>query len=69
MLAINGIYEDGKINPLQDIPVNEKYIVRITFLKPLANADKENAESFLRAAESSLDFWDNEIDDEIWNNV
>lgn len=32
----------------------------------------ENGESFLelmQAAESSLDFWDNPLDDEDWNNA
>lgn len=30
---------------------------------------EEGAEDLLVASESSLDFWDNPVDDEIWNNV
>ena len=28
-----------------------------------------NIEDLLRASESSLDFWDNPIDDEVWNEI
>jgi len=28
-----------------------------------------NIEDMLRASESSLDFWDNPIDDEVWNEI
>ena len=69
MLAINGIYENGKINPLQDVPVDKKYIVRITFIEPFDDCSSEHNDNFLMAAESSMEFWNNEIDDEIWNNL
>lgn len=31
--------------------------------------EEEDIEDLLMASESSLDFWDNPIDDEIWNDV
>ena len=42
----------------------------IDFNMPLKNGghDKE-FKDLMYASESSMDFWDNDIDDEIWNNV
>ncbi|MCG1028786.1 DUF2281 domain-containing protein [Virgibacillus halodenitrificans] len=34
-----------------------------------AKRDKRMSEDLTKASESSLDFWDNDIDDEVWNNV
>ena len=31
--------------------------------------DKELFQDIMKASESSLKFWDNEIDDRVWNNV
>lgn len=31
--------------------------------------EKKLYKELQRCSESSLDFWDNEIDDEVWNNV
>ncbi|MGL4343840.1 MAG: hypothetical protein ACRCTE_01445 [Cellulosilyticaceae bacterium] len=31
--------------------------------------EKELYRELQQASESSLDFWDNDIDDEVWNNV
>lgn len=34
--------------------------------------DKKNGELYKdlsKASESSIDFWDNEIDDEVWNDI
>jgi molybdenum cofactor biosynthesis enzyme MoaA len=31
--------------------------------------EKQELQDFIHASESSLDFWDNEIDDKIWNDV
>ena len=31
--------------------------------------NEDNFNDLLAASESSLDFWDNDIDDEVWNNV
>ena len=57
------IGEDGKI----DLPELEKLKGRRAeiIILPL----EESFEDLLMASESSLDFWDNPIDDEIWNNV
>lgn len=32
-------------------------------------SEKGMSEDLLKASETSLDFWDNDIDDEVWNNV
>lgn len=34
-----------------------------------AKQEKKLSEDLTKASESSLDFWDNDIDDEVWNNV
>lgn len=31
--------------------------------------EKRLTEELTKASESSLDFWDNDIDDEVWNDV
>jgi hypothetical protein len=31
--------------------------------------EKETNKNFTKASESSLDFWNNDVDDEVWNNV
>lgn len=31
--------------------------------------EKGMSENLLKASETSLDFWDNDIDDVVWNNV
>ena len=31
--------------------------------------EEKNIEDLLLASESSLDFWDNPIDDEVWNEI
>ncbi|MBM7602615.1 hypothetical protein JOC75_000585 [Metabacillus crassostreae] len=31
--------------------------------------EKNLSEDLTKASESSLDFWDNDIDDEVWNDV
>ena len=35
----------------------------------LPQGEEENIEDLLMASESSLDFWDNPIDDEVWNEI
>ena len=57
------IGEDGKI----DLPELGKLKGRRAeiIILPL----KENFEDLLIASQSSLGFWDNPIDDEIWNNA
>lgn len=34
-----------------------------------SKVDKRITEDLTKASESSLIFWDNDIDDEVWNNV
>ncbi len=57
------IKEDGKLEI--EAPVKKGERVEVIIL-PLKQNDTDD---LLSAAESSLDFWDNEIDDRIWNNV
>jgi spore cortex formation protein SpoVR/YcgB (stage V sporulation) len=34
-----------------------------------AKQEKRLSDDLTKASESSLDFWDNDIDDEVWNDV
>ncbi|HHU75825.1 MAG TPA: DUF2281 domain-containing protein [Firmicutes bacterium] len=54
---------------IEGIPENEilQIIDFISYLK--VRREKELYRELLKAGESSLDFWDNETDDEVWNNV
>lgn len=56
-------------NLIDDIPENEilEVIDYISYLK--IRRDKEAFRNLQKASESSLDFWDNDIDNEVWNNV
>ena len=58
------------INFDKQIDLNAVYN-QIKALFPEANIIKNIGEydDLLLASESSLDFWDNDIDDEVWNNV
>jgi hypothetical protein len=58
------IKEDGKLE-VPKLPVKKGEKVEVIIL-PLAEEDNYD---LLSAAESSLSFWDNEIDDQVWNNV
>ena len=71
MFAIKGIYKNGSIKPIQEIPINKNYIVEITFIKPLDNDIEleQFHDSLVKASESSTEFWYNNIDDKVWNNV
>lgn len=40
-----------------------------TYRLVLWNILKEAFKGLLSASESSMDFWNNDIDDEVWNNV
>ncbi len=54
---------------VDEIPENEFEEV-IVFLKYIKSRQKKD--EFLgleKASQSSMDFWDNEIDDEVWNDV
>ncbi len=54
---------------IDEIPEQEvdKILDFAEYLK--AKRDKSVSEDLTKASESSLDFWDNDIDDEVWNNV
>ena len=54
---------------IEDIPENQvpEIIDFISFLK--SKKDNEAFKDLLSSSESSIDFWNNDIDDEVWNNV
>ncbi|WP_068674729.1 DUF2281 domain-containing protein [Oceanobacillus sp. Castelsardo] len=54
---------------IDEVPENE--IRKILDFAEQIKAKKEDKlyEDLSKASESSLDFWDNDIDDEVWNNV
>ena len=54
---------------IEEIPEREADQL-LSFAEQLKNRNyKELSEDLLKANETSLDFWDNDIDDEVWNNV
>ena len=59
------IGEEGRI----ELPELGKLKGRRAEIIILPLEEKEDIEDLLMASESSLDFWDNPIDDEIWNDV
>jgi len=54
---------------IEEIPEQEvdKILDFAEYLK--AKREKSLSEDLTKASESSLDFWDNDIDDQVWNNV
>ena len=54
---------------IDEIPENEipEVIDFISFLK--IKKDNQTFRDVESASESSMDFWNNDIDDEVWNNV
>lgn len=54
---------------IDDIPEKDlgEVIDYIAYIKK--KSERELRAEMLEASESSLEFWDNEIDDEVWNNV
>ncbi|MHA6252933.1 DUF2281 domain-containing protein [Oceanobacillus sp. CAU 1775] len=54
---------------IDEIPENEvdKILDFAEYLKD--KRDKRLTEELTKISESSLDFWDNNIDDEVWNDV
>jgi hypothetical protein len=57
------------LNLIEDIPEADlpEVIDFIEYLK--TKREKELHKDLQKASESSLDFWDNAIDDEVWNDV
>ncbi|WP_156290115.1 DUF2281 domain-containing protein [Oceanobacillus salinisoli] len=54
---------------IDEIPEQEvdKILDFAEYLK--TKQEKRLSDDLTKASESSLDFWDNDIDDEVWNNV
>ncbi|NEU31341.1 DUF2281 domain-containing protein [bacterium LRH843] len=54
---------------INEIPEQEvvKNLDFAEFLR--AKRDKRLTEDLSKASQGSLDFWDNEIDNEVWNNI
>ncbi|HZJ83270.1 MAG TPA: DUF2281 domain-containing protein [Clostridia bacterium] len=54
---------------IKEIPENQipEVIDFIGYLK--IKKDNEIFRDLEQLSESSMDFWDNEVDDEVWNNV
>jgi hypothetical protein len=64
------------------LPTDINYFVKIKFYKPFERIEQNNTikelniqservnmQDYLKASESSMDFWDNDIDNLVWNNV
>ncbi|MEA2075256.1 MAG: hypothetical protein U9O85_05935 [Euryarchaeota archaeon] len=59
------ISEEGRI----ELPELGKLKGRRAEIIILPLVEEEEFENLFMASESSLDFWDNSIDDEIWNDA
>ena len=57
------VQKDGRVR-LPQLPLRPGTTVEVIILEQEAEAD-----DLLRAAESSLSFWDNPVDDEVWNDA
>jgi len=54
---------------INEIPESElaKVLDFAEFIKD--KEEKKKFKDFTKASESSLDFWNNDVDDEVWNDV
>lgn len=61
--------KDRLLKIIDEIPEQEvdKILDFAEYLK--AKREENVSEELTKASESSLDFWDNDLDDEVWNNV
>lgn len=61
--------KDRLLKIIDEIPEQEvdKILDFAEYLK--AKREENISEELSKAGESSLDFWDNDLDDEVWNNV
>ena len=41
MFAVQGIYDDGTVTINEPVPINKKYDVVVTFIKPVEQTDKK----------------------------
>ena len=57
------VQKDGRVR-LPQLPLRPGTTVEVIILEQEAEAD-----DLLQAAESSLSFWDNAVDDEVWNEA
>ncbi|MBC8263021.1 MAG: hypothetical protein H8E47_02730 [Anaerolineales bacterium] len=57
------VQEGGKVELNVPLPKGKKVAVFV------AEEPEYDFSDLLLAAQSSLDFWDNPIDDEVWNNA
>ena len=57
------VQKDGRVR-LPQLPLRPGTTVEVIILEQEAEAD-----DLLRAAESSRSFWDNPVDDEVWNEA
>jgi hypothetical protein len=64
-----GTAKERLLKLIEEIPEQEvdKILDLAEYLK--AKRDKSLSDDLTKVSESSLDFWDNDIDDEVWNNV
>ena len=67
--------KEGKLKIEHDLNLSDQSVrVIILIDEPESGAELNQGSTlpediYLKASESSLDFWDNETDDEIWNDV
>jgi len=63
------IAKERLLKIIEEIPEREveKILDFAEYLK--VKKEKSLSEELTKASESSLDFWDNDIDDKVWNNV
>jgi hypothetical protein len=61
--------KDRLLKIIEEIPEHD--VIKILDFAEYLKAKKEKglSEDLTKASESSLDFWHNDIDDEVWNNV
>lgn len=41
----------------------------LDFAEFIKDKEEKKTKDFTKASECSLDFWDNDVDDEVWNDV
>ena len=56
---------------IDDIPDNKvsEVIDFVEYIKSKHNKEQNSFKDLEKASESSLNFWNNDKDDEVWNNV
>lgn len=69
MNAMLNTAKERLLKIIEEIPEQEvdKILDFAEYIK--AKKEKSLSKDLTKASESSLDFWDNDIDDEVWNDV